>query len=158
MNEKIRLLQSEIRSDLEDIAQAYEKLNQFAGRLDEPEMAIVVAYYLHVIYGLFENILKRISTLFGNRITDQSRWHTQLLHQMTLDVPEIRPAVIGHELYDSLDELRRFRHLFRNAYVLSFDPDHLAIALKRAYRVETLYRRDIEKFLQFLDALAENTT
>ena len=117
MNEKIRLLQSEIRSDLEDIAQAYKKLNQFTDRLDEPEMAIVVAYYLHVIYGLFENIMKRISILFGNQVTDQSRWHTQLLRRMTLDVPEMRPAAIGHELYDSLDELRRFRHLFRNAYV-----------------------------------------
>ncbi|GEM_PF-6041895 len=30
MNETVRLLQSEIRSDLEDIAQAYERLNQFA--------------------------------------------------------------------------------------------------------------------------------
>jgi len=156
MNEEVRLLQSEIRSDLEDIAQAYERLNQFADRLDEPEMAIVVAYYLHVIYGLFENILQRIATLFGNRITDQSRWHTQLLHRMTLDVPELRPSVIGHELYESLDELRRFRHLFRNAYTLSFDPDRLAIALKHAHRVETLHRHDMERFLQFLDALAEN--
>lgn len=97
-------------------------------------MAIVVAYYLHVIYGLFENILKRIGTFFGNQITDQARWHAQILRQMTLDVPEVRPAVIGGELYGSLDELRRFRHLFRNAYFMSFDPDRLAIVLKHARR------------------------
>lgn len=29
MNEEVRLLQSEIRSDLEDIAQAYERLNLY---------------------------------------------------------------------------------------------------------------------------------
>ena len=62
-------------------------------------------------------------------------------------------SVIGDELYGSLDELRRFRHLFRNAYVLSSDPDRLAIALKHARRAELLHRQDIERFLQFLDAL-----
>jgi len=44
MNARLRLLQSEIRSDLESIAEAYERLNRFSTRLDEPEMAIVAAY------------------------------------------------------------------------------------------------------------------
>ncbi len=156
MNEQVRLLQTEIRADLQTIAQAYGELNRSAGRLDEPEMAIVVAYYLHVIYGSLENLFRRIATLFGNQVTDRERWHAQLLRRMTLDVPGVRPPVIGHELYESLDELRRFRHLFRNAYVLNFDPDRLTIVLKHARRIELLYRRDVERFLQFLDALTDN--
>ena len=157
MNEQVRLLQTEIRANLQAIAHAYGELNRFSDRLSEPEMAIVVAYYLHVIYGLFENLLRRVAMLFSNHVTDQERWHAQLLHRMALDVPGVRPAVISPELYESLDELRRFRHLFRNAYVLNFDPDRLMIVLKHAHRIELLYRPDVERFLQFLAALAENT-
>jgi hypothetical protein len=65
--------------------------------------------------------------------------------------------VIGHELYESLDELRRFRHLFRNAYVLNFDLDRLSIVLKHAHRLERLYQRDIGQFIEFLDTLVETS-
>ncbi len=154
MNDQVRLLQTEIRADLKAIAQAYRALDPLSERLAEPETAIVVAYYLHVLYGSFENLFRRIAVFFGNQVPDPEWWHAQLLRQMTLDVPGVRPPVISHELYDSLDELRRFRHLFRNAYVLHFDPDRLVIVLKHARRIEPLYQRDVERFLQFLDALA----
>jgi len=157
MNEQIRLLQTEIRADLEAIAQAYDALNQLADRLDEPEVTIAVAYYMHVIYGLFENLFRRAAVLFGNHVVDRDQWHTQLLRRVALDVPGVRPPLVSPELYESLDELRRFRHLFRTAYVLSFDPDRLTIVLKHARRIEPLYARDIGRFLEFLDVLAETS-
>jgi hypothetical protein len=156
MNEQIRLLQTEIRADLESIAQAYDALGRLAD-LDKSEMAIAAAYYLHVIYGLFENLFRRVAALFGNHVTERDRWHAQLLRRMTLDVPGVRPPIVSQELYESLDELRRFRHLFRNAYVLNFDPDRLAIVLKHARRIEPVYQRDIQRFLAFLDILADTS-
>jgi len=159
MNEQIRLLQAEIRADLRAIEEAYEALDAVNKRITEPEMDIVVGYYLHVVYGLFESLFKRIAIAFGNQITDESQWHAQLLWRMTLDVEEVRPRVIGEETYECLDELRRFRHLFRNAYVLCFAPERLALVLKKAHHLERLYRHDLENFLGFLDDLAgEETT
>lgn len=154
MNARLRLLKSEIKSDLDGIAEAYARLNRFRGRLEQPDKAIVAGYYLNVIYGLFESMLRRIAALFDGETTDHPSWHAQLLRRMTLDVPDVRPAVIGEALYHSLDEMRRFRHLFRNAYILDFDPDRLAIALKHASRAEMLYQQDVERFLEFLDTLA----
>ena len=43
MNEQVRLLQTEIRDDLQAIAQAYDALNQMADRLAGPEVTIAVA-------------------------------------------------------------------------------------------------------------------
>ncbi len=154
MNEQIRLLQAEIRADLEAIREAYEALNTVSSRLDG-EMGIVAGYYLHVLYGLFEGLFARIATTFGNQVADKSQWHTQLLRRMTLDVEQVRPPVISRETYECLEVLRRFRHLFRNAYVLRFDPDRLAAVVHSARRLEQLYRRDLEAFLGFLDKLAE---
>ena len=67
---------------------------------------------------------------------------------------DVRPRVISDETYECLDELRRFRHLFRNAYVLRFDPERLALVLNDARRLEQLYRRGLEGFLSFLDDMA----
>ena len=158
MHEKIRLLQAEIQADLGDIEKAYEVLASASGRMAEGEMGIVVGYYVQVIYGLFENLFQRIATAFGNQITDEARWHAQLLRRMTLDVKKVRPCVIGEETYECLDELRRFRHLFRNAYVLSFDRVRLALVLKKAQRLAQLYGPDLEEFSSFLDDLAGEET
>lgn len=153
MNDKIRLLQTEIRHDLQAIHQAYERLRPVSQRQLDRENSILVAYYLHVIYGLFENMFMRVATSFGTAVEESGQWHAALLRQMAWDIPEIRPAVIQEETGRYLDELRRFRHLFRNAYVLNFDPERLQFVLRDANRLELLYQADIEKFLHFLDAL-----
>ncbi len=158
MHENMRLLQAEIQADLEDIAKAYEALASASSRIDEQEMDVVVGYYLQVIYGLFENVFQRIATAFGNQISDEAHWHAQLLRRMTLDVKKVRPRVIGQETYECLDELRRFRHLFRNAYVLSFDVVRLALVLKKAQRLAQLYGPDLDEFSSFLDDLAGEET
>jgi len=144
-----------MRADLQAIQETYAALHSAGRHITEPEMGIVVGYYLHVLYSLFENLFARIATTFGNQVTDKAQWHAQLLRRMTLDVKGIRPRVIGGESYKCLNELRRFRHLFRNAYVLRFDPERLALVLKDARRLERLYEHDLEKFLGFLDDLAD---
>jgi hypothetical protein len=153
MNEPIRLLQAEIRQDLETIAAAYQQLHVFDERPLDNNTLILVAYHLHVIYGLFENILVRIAANFGNHIEDTSQWHTLLLKRMMLDIAEVRPPVISHEAYHCLDELRRFRHLFRNAYVLHFDPDRLSLIWRDAQKLEQIYLAEFDRFLHFLDSL-----
>ena len=153
MNEKIRLLQAEIRADLQSIEETYKILSTIDKKRAEPEMDVVLGYYLHILYRLFENIFSRIALAFENQIADKSRWHAELLRRMTLEIEGIRPSAINPKTYQSLDELRRFRHLFRNAYLLRFDPERLALVLKEARQLKTLYPKDLEAFLLFLDTL-----
>lgn len=153
MNEKILSLRAEIQADLEAIEQAYQAYHTTQADLSTPEQYIVLGYYLQVIYGLFENLFQRIAYVFENHVTDQSRWYAQLLRRMSLDIPSIRPAVISKPTYQSLDELRGFRHLFRNAYLLHFDPNRLVFATQAAQQLEKSYPQDTSRFLDFLDTL-----
>ncbi len=146
MNEKIRLLQAEIQADLQSIEEVYKILATIGKKRTEPEMDVVLGYYLHILYGLFENIFTRIAVAFENQVADKSRWHKALLRRMTLNIEGIRPAVIRPETYRSLDELRRFRHLFRNAYLLHFDPDRLALVLKEAEQLRRCTRKTLQPF------------
>jgi hypothetical protein len=153
MNGEIRALQAEIEADLEAIAEIYAALDRYGDRLDTEEGRIAAAYYLHNLYNAFENIFRRVAATFGNRVTSESGWHADLLRRMRLDIPGVRPHLISAAAYDYLDELRRFRHIFRSAYRLELDADRLILVLKKAQALREIYRAEIAQFLSFLDEL-----
>ena len=70
-----------------------------------------------------------------------------------LDIEGLRPRLLSAQAYDSLDELRRFRHVFRSAYRLQLDADRLALVYRKARALERVYRADIQQFIGFLDDL-----
>ena len=154
MAEQIRLLQAEIRDAISSIEEVYHHLDKLKVEINASNQDIVIGYYLHVLYGFFEHLFERISETFENHITDKTQWHVELLKRMKLEVKPTRPAVISQETFLCLNELLGFRHLFRNAYLLRFDPDRLNIVLQQAQRLKSLYRTDLEKFLDFLEQLA----
>lgn len=152
MTETIRLLQAEIEADLLKIEETYYALKTMPpSKLRE----VSVGYYLNVLYGLFETMFVRIAEQFGNHIQDRARWHSELLRRMTLDVRPIRPPVIGQQSYQALNELRNFRHLFRNAYLLEFDTRRLALVWDFADQLQQTYPADFSQFRQFLQTLHE---
>jgi hypothetical protein len=63
--------------------------------------------------------------------------------------------IISDLSYDCLDELRRFRHLFRSAYRLHLDAERLALVHKKAQSLRLIYQADMERFLAFLDHLLQ---
>jgi hypothetical protein len=155
MNAQIQTLKAEIAADLEAIAEIYQSLDEVGSDLRDEQQRIVVAYYLHNLYCAFESIFQRIALIFGNQISDRAGWHADLLRRMMLDIEGVRPHVLSPQAYDSLDELRRFRHLFRSAYRLRLDPDRLALVYRRARALEQVYRADIRQFVAFLDDLSQ---
>ncbi len=155
MVEKMRLLQAEIKNSLNSIEEIYRHLEAIDIQANDSSQDIVLAYYLHVLYGTFENIFVRIAETFENTLTNQTRWHSQLLRQMSLDVMPVRPPVISRETYTHLNELRSFRHLFRNAYLLQFDPDRLNMVLSAAHKLRSTYPADFRRFMDFLEQLVQ---
>ncbi|MBM3130717.1 MAG: hypothetical protein FJ009_19070 [Chloroflexi bacterium] len=153
MKPKILTLKADIAADTQAIAEIYSALNRYPDALANEEQMIAVAYHLHNLYCAFESIFQRVAEVFENQIGDQSGWHVALLHRMTLDIEGIRPALISSVTFDDLDELRRFRHLFRSAYRLHLDLERLALVRKKARTLERTYTTDLEHFVSFLDGL-----
>jgi hypothetical protein len=153
MKAKILALKADLSADLQVIEQIYLKLAGQGEILSGDEQAIVTGYYLHNLYNAFENIFQRVAEAFENDISDKAQWHAQLLRRMTLDIEGVRPRLLSDEAYQCLDELRRFRHLFRNLYTTDLDSERLRLVLNEARRLQSPYRADIERFLTYLDQL-----
>lgn len=153
MNTQIQILKADIAADLVAIAEIYQALKYSGTEFHAESQRIVTAYYLHNLYCAFESIFQRIATVFGNHISEQSGWHADLLRRMTLDIEGLRPRVLSRPAYDALDELRRFRHVFRSAYRLHLDAERLELVYRKAQALDSLYPVDLGHFLAFLDDL-----
>jgi len=156
MNVQIQTLKAEIAADLQAIAEIYATLNRYPDALASEEQLIAVAYHLHNLYCAFESIFQRVAEVFENQIADRASWHAEVLHRMTLGIDGIRPALLSPTVYDALDELRRFRHLFRSAYRLHLDPERLGLVRRKARALEQVYLADMRRFLAFLDSLLQD--
>ena len=153
MNEKFLVLESDIGSDLAAIDRLYDELGlPDLGESTSQETLIVVAYRLHSLYMAFENVFRNVAAAFENHL-DPSGWHRQLLQRMQRDLTPLRPAVIDSEAYERLDEMLRFRHVFRTMYGLRLDSSRLQGVLRNALELKDLYRPQIGRFLEFLRGL-----
>ena len=76
---------------------------------------------LHDFYSGVERIFVRIARELNGGVPQDVQWHRQLVKDMTLAIPEVRPPVIDAALAEVLDEYLRFRHLFRHGCGFALD-------------------------------------
>ena len=113
-----------------------------------------LGYTFHNIYGIIENSCYRLSKFFENDLSDDS-WHKDLLRRMLLNIPGIRPAFFTHEAFVVMDELRGFRHVFRNSYNRPLDPERLLLLQKKVPTAISLFREAVSSYVKFLEELRE---
>src|SRR5215213_2713041 len=143
MEAKFLILERTVQNDLETICSLYKALGSPDLEESTQERLIVAGYWLHRLYLAFENTFRNIAAVFEDPLQEQSGWSWELLQRMRLDLTPIRPAVIDAEAYEKLDELLRFRHVFRTLYGVDLDPLRLRIVVRRALELEPLYRVQI---------------
>ncbi|MFQ5707727.1 MAG: hypothetical protein ACE5HO_09780 [bacterium] len=156
--ESLKTLKSEI---LDALGKSHEMRNKLAqlepAKIDEntsEKDLIAIAYYLSGLYSNFEDIFLKVAKEFENKVEEPAKWHAQLLNRMSLDIEDIRLAVISQESRTCLDELRKFCHTFRFSYAFELNWEKMLLAVKQWHRDSQIVYQDIQKFLDFLDKLA----
>ena len=82
-------------------------------------------------------------------------WHLELLQQMAVERPQVRPPVLSAETCEALNEYLRFRHVVRNIYAFEFDPDRLGRLVRGLDSVLSQVRKELQAFADFLEQLAK---
>ena len=144
---RIAVLKAEVDSRKREIETIYERIEERRARFSETAEGIdSMAYQIHNLYSAFEQLFETVARFFENRLEEQ-RYHVDLLRRMRLEIDGVRPALVSDEAFILLDELRRFRHLFRHAYTADLNPDNLVDLLSKAERLRPVHRRDVAEFL-----------
>lgn len=113
-----------------------------------------VALNLHSLYSGLERVFELIAVELDGGALGGEAWHAELLRQMTLDVPEVRPAVLQRDAAERLDEYRKFRHRIRNIYASNLDPERMAHLVTGLTSLWQEIRTQLMDFTRFLGALA----
>ena len=108
-----------------------------------------IATDLADIYSGFERIFERIANEIDAQILRGSRWHKNLLEQMTNQKPE-RPPVISENTYLLLEKLLEFRHKVNNIYGRELKYDN---TLQHAETIHALIDTVSNELISFTNSL-----
>ena len=160
MAERVALvrLRQELRRDLAAAERLLAELRPRIPLLDAAEDSVLAGYAaitLHQLYTALETGFERICRTFEGDLPPGAESHLALLRDMSLDLPAIRPAVIDVATLEALLPLLRFRHFVRHAYAVAWDQRRLREIWEAADRAWPLVTKDLEEFLEFVQATAE---
>ena len=105
---------------------------------------------LHDFYSGVERVFVRIAGELNGGVPQAERWHQELLGDMVLEIPKVRPAVIDARLAKDLSEYLRFRHVFRNVYGSGLETDRLQTLADRLPATLAAFRERIGAFLSWM--------
>lgn len=79
--------------------------------------------------------------------------HQELLSQMAIEIPGVRPAVISAGLKEELEAYCGFRHIVRNVYAYHLRPEKMAPLVEKLPAVFATVEREIAAFAGFLQSI-----
>ncbi|UVC15465.1 hypothetical protein [Mesorhizobium onobrychidis] len=110
-----------------------EYLSAHGSEMSLGEWGAVAAVSLgvHNVYNGIEDILLSLSNDIDGLVPQGPTMYQDVLDQMSAEIAGIRPAVLDPELYQSLSELKGFRHLVRHRYGFDLKTDKVQENLDR---------------------------
>jgi hypothetical protein len=154
--ERFVRLAASLRRHIEQIAhvviEAREALERFGDRVPPSLEVRGIGAVVHDFYTGIEHLFEAVAPELNGGVPAGPAWHRELLSNMALDLPGIRPAVLARESAQALEEFLRFRHLFRNVYGFELEWPRLRRLLEKLPEVWRAVEADLGRFLGFLDA------
>jgi len=157
---RLARLRQELAIDLTALNARAAELDEFLAAHTTGQAArnvgIVAAVNIHAWYTALETAFERVARLLDESVPSGSAWHSELIAQMSVDVPGVRAALIGADLKLELEDIRRFRHFFRNAYVLEFDFSRIRELAAQVSKAHTITRVSFQQLIVHVGAVLES--
>lgn len=116
-----------------------------------------VALNLHDFYAGIERAFRQIAATIDQSLPSGPEWHRELLQQMGLALPQVRPQVLSATTIRSLDEFLRFRHIVQNIYAFEFDAERVEYLVQRLRPTFEYAKGELLTFSNFLEELADGS-
>jgi hypothetical protein len=156
---RYRLLAERLRTELATLEQVVERTEDALSRAtQQPQhqdfFLAAAALDLHGFYVGLERLFELIAGEVDKSLPTGPRWHRDLVAQMCLAVPKVRPQVLSPETCSTLRDYLEFRHVVRNVYTFNLQPDRINWLVGGLRRALNLVRRDLLAFAEFLTELS----
>lgn len=156
------VLLAELRQDWATVRRLIDQALEIAELREKEQRSRVadalvhaVALALHHVYSALEASFERVAKYLDQLLPHGGDWHDELLRQMTLEIPHVRPALIPAELKARLDEYRRFRHVVRKGYERALEWDRMAHLVRELPRLRQELEAAFRQFDAYLSRMME---
>lgn len=139
-----------IKKEAKSIERKLEKLKTETDpeNLDSHVKAIAVT--LHSIYTGCETVIERIIRTIDGDTPLGKDYHLMLLRRAITPIENVRPVIISKKTFNKLDELRTYRHKFRNIYLYLLSDKRIKELAVLGLKLVVEFEKDIAKFLEFM--------
>ena len=144
-----RRLAQELRAELAGLHRLAEELRS-APLAEDTYARRARASILHDFYTGAERIFARIAEELDGGLPRGEQWHRQLLQDMALELPGVRPSVITQVLAGELGPYMRFRHVFRNVYGYALDGERMQPLMERLDDTLGQFAGQVEAFIAWM--------
>lgn len=154
MLNKFLTLSSRIKQKLSNIQNSVQRARKAWNLVNKEEDSLYldsVALNLHDFYSGLERIFESIAENIDEVKPEGSYWHQDILRQMTIEIPTVRPAVISQDLEERLDEYRAFCHIVRNVYAYNFKIERIKTLIDNIEGVFDELNKELSAFCGFLE-------
>jgi hypothetical protein len=121
-------LSHRLQLELADLGKVVAEVKRVLGKYQQSQDADLlpaIAMNLQSYYTRVERVMVSVALDCEQTVPEGKEWHRQLLEQMGKNIEDVRPELISEPLFESLDELRRLRHVVRSIYAFKLDPELL---------------------------------
>ena len=156
MSKKYLILIENIDNELEEINKTVQRAKKawvLALEKDEPFYLDSVALSLHDFYNGLERLFERIAENVDEYKPGGINWHREILNQMILEIPNVRPSIISQSLKENLDEYRAFRHIVRNVYAHNLRIDKMKNLIENIDTMFKELKNSLQIFCKFLNSV-----
>jgi hypothetical protein len=153
------VLAGRIRQDLTEVERIVQRVERAmrarqSHAADRDLFLDSAALNTHDCYSSLERLFEQIATVVDQSLPGSHDWHRELIRQMTVDVPGVRPPVLSQGTAAALDEYRRFRHVVRNVYAFELDPTRIEALTTSLRQVFTQASMELQAFADILVRLS----
>lgn len=156
MNKAGAMLSARILAELKELSTLVERIQEGweRSKLKSDDYYLDgVALNLHGFYSGLERIFEKTASLIDGNVPSGANWHQELLNQMSIEIPGVRPAVISSELKDLLEDYRGFRHVVRNVYTYHLNPEKMEPLVAKLRKVFEQSDAELTAFARFLQSI-----
>ena len=152
--ELIDRLKNQVKLEFDNLERITQELDSFLEQLSEREPNAIelsgIGGHLHSFYMGIERIFERVAVSLNGGLPAGEDWHTLLLREMESEIPDVRPALIDHELALQLLEYLRFRYLFRHTYGYELRWEKCRPLAENVSDILTIFKEQISRFFENL--------
>lgn len=153
----LRTVAAELRAEVDRIGRVVDEIDDAIAHFGDGTDRLVLyagAALLETFYTGVEKALRRVALPLGG-LPEGSDWHRELLRRAALDIPGVRPPVLGEAQVAALEPYLAFRHRFRNLYLFDLDPRLVLPLLTGARDAWSAARSELMAFADVLVGIAE---